>query len=353
VRGFCESCGRYPRLPERIRGGGLARNKDGLFVCPACQDLPRTPHAPLGTVRGSGRRRPALIAAGIIAIVAFAGVQLTASMFATPGDGGVQGVARRGPSMPTSQAFPSVPDHSTHVSSPGASAATTSSAPPSSDIPSPVATNEPAQTQVQPKLELSVGEAAVRTWNGPYGETRLQVIVPVRNDDARWLTLPRSSSTYRIIDQERREVARGVFTASLPASIGPGDTGYLVDTVSVTFVDPSGAQSVVADVHAILADPPVASVSVSELSATTGRGGGLRVTGQVRNEGSTTTGWIMAGAVALAQDGTPMGAVYDPTDIGLLEPGEVTTFDTEYPGAPPPQTGVIDALVGVAFEAAP
>ncbi len=77
------------------------------------------------------------------------------------------------------------------------------------------------------------------------------------------------------------------------------------------------------------------------------------MTGQVRNDGATATQWIMVGAVALAKDGTPLGAVYDPTDVGRLEPGEVLAFDTEYPGAPPPSAGVADDLIGMAFETLP
>ena len=48
--------------------------------------------------------------------------------------------------------------------------------------------------------------------------------------------MPRSTSTYQVVDERGREIASGVFAASLPVSIGPAQVGYLVDTVSVAFV---------------------------------------------------------------------------------------------------------------------
>jgi hypothetical protein len=198
-----------------------------------------------------------------------------------------------------------------------------------------------------------MGPVAVRSWDGPYGETRLQVIQPVRNDGDRWVRLPRSLSTYRIVTTDDREVASGIFTAALPATIPPGETGYLVDTVSVAFVDPTDSDTVETDVRGIATEPPTGTLSVSDLRAAVGAGGGLRVTGRVQNDGSDPLRWVMAGAVALAPDGRPLGAVYDPTDVGRLGPGEALAFDTEYPGAPPISAGVAVDLVGVAFEADP
>ena len=357
MKGFCEFCGRYPGPLERVRGRGLTRQEGGLYLCPDCQGLQRAPGFSLGAVSRSfselTRRGSAPVAVVIIAMAILVGVPLSVAMFAPGGNGGVQGVAQRGPSPLPSEASTPAVAHSAHPSGPGGAAAPSSRVLPASAMPSPTATDEPAASRDQATPAFSLGEAAVRTWQGPYGETRLQVIVPVRNDDARWLALPRSTSTYRIVDQEGRGVASGVFTAALPATVGPGETGYLVDTVSVTFVDPTDDQSVEADVRAMQTDAPVASISVSELSAATSPAGGLRVTGQVRNDGTTATQWIMVGAVALAQDGTPLGAVYDPTDIGRLEPGEVLAFDTEYPGAPPPSAGVAADLIGMAFETLP
>ena len=181
----------------------------------------------------------------------------------------------------------------------------------------------------------------------------MQIIQPVRNDDERWIRLPLSTSSYRIVNAGDQEVARGIFTAALPAAIAPGKIGYLVDTVSVVFVEPSDSDSVVTDVHVEATDPLAGALAVNDLQAAIGVGGGLRVTGRVRNEGTTATRWVMAGALVLTENGRPLGAVYDPSDVGRLGPGQGRAFDTEYPGAPPITDGLVAKLVGVAFETDP
>jgi hypothetical protein len=181
----------------------------------------------------------------------------------------------------------------------------------------------------------------------------MQIIQPVRNDDERWIHLPLSISSYRIVTPNDLEIASGIFTAALPAAIAPGGTGYLVDTVSVVFVDPTDSDTVETDVRAEASAPLAGTLAVSDLRAAVGVGGGLRVTGRVQNEGHKGTRWVMAGAVVLAADGRPLGAVYDPSDVGRLGPGQTRAFDTEYPGAPPISDGLTAKLVGVAFEADP
>jgi hypothetical protein len=200
-----------------------------------------------------------------------------------------------------------------------------------------------------PEPAFQLGQAAAVTWQGSLEETRLQVIVPVRNVGSGWILLPRSTSTYRVGDENGDEVASGVFTAALPSSIGPGEVGYLVDTVSVAFVVPSGAPAVTAEVQAVAVDRPTTDLVLADLAASTGDSGGLRVTGRVRNDGSRAVEWVIAGAVLLGGDGRALAAVYDPTDGGRLEPAASLTFDTEYPGAPPPKSSGT-SLVGIAFD---
>ena len=95
---------------------------------------------------------------------------------------------------------------------------------------------------------------------------------------------------------------------------------------------------------------PEASLKVTDLRAATGPDGGLRLTGVVHNEGTVSTGWLIAGGVVINERGRPMGAAYDPGRIGPLPAGASATFDTAYPGAPPPPDQDF-TLVGVAFEA--
>ena len=174
--------------------------------------------------------------------------------------------------------------------------------------------------------------------------------MPVRNVGSGWIQLPRSNSTYRVVDERGREIASGVFTASLPLTLGPTQVGYLVDTVSVAFIAPGGTPSVKAEVEVIATKRPTTKLSVADLAASMGDSGGLRVTGRVRNDGSRPTTWVIAGAVLLGKNGSPLAAVYDPSDVGRLDPGAALPFDTEYPGAPPRPAGAGTTLVGIAFE---
>jgi hypothetical protein len=292
-----------------------------------------------------------MVAAGLVSVTVLAVLQVSLSILRPPVGGEVKGVAQAGPSDSGLGSSPQARSPSPGSSTDDARSAPPSDAPPASDLPSAPATATPAQAQPQTKPAISLGDAVVRTWKGPYGETRLQVIVPLRSDDSRWLRLPRAQSTYRVVDGAGREIASGVFTAALPAAVGPGEAAYLVDTVSVAFENPTGSPVVDVDVSATATDRPISALSVSDLRATIGTGGGLRVTGRVHNVGTLASAWVMAGAVALGPDGSPLGAVYDPTDIGRLEAGQTLPFDTEYPGAPPLSAGLAHDLVGMAFEA--
>jgi hypothetical protein len=143
-------------------------------------------------------------------------------------------------------------------------------------------------------------------------------------------------------------VAEGVFTAAMPEVIGPGETAYLVDTLSATFVDPREFRTAEATVDAIAAAKPDLTLSVGEIELSKGPGGGLRATGVVRNDGVTGARSVVAGVVAIGPDGQAIGAVFDLTDVGNLEPGEAVAFDTEYPGAAPVE-GNPPEIIGYAF----
>lgn len=357
MKGYCEFCGRYPPFVERLQGGGLRRTAEGLYLCPACRSMsmaparaaspfPSTRWRPSRSIRGRG---PAVAVVSGLTVLAVLGSTLLPTLLGPPGDGGVQGVTRLGPGDSTPEASPPSPIPSVRTDGSPMPSPAGSATPFASNTPTPSAANGVAQGEPA----LTLGRIAVRTWEGPNGETRLQVIQPVRNDDHRWVHLPLSLSTYRIATPDDREVASGIFTAALPATIAPGETGYLVDTVSVAFVDPTASDSVETEVRAVATDPPAGALSVSELRAVVGVEGGLRVTGRVQNDGPEATRWVIAGAVVLAPNGRPLGAVYDPSDVGRLGPGQTRGFDTEYPGAPPIAAGVAAVLDGVAFETDP
>ncbi|MBA2717702.1 MAG: hypothetical protein H0U52_00475 [Chloroflexi bacterium] len=197
---------------------------------------------------------------------------------------------------------------------------------------------------------MSVGRPALRSWTDSFGRSRIQVIVEVRNDAAGWVTFPSAASTYRIMDGAR-EVALGAFTA-LAAVTGPGETAYLVDTISVAAGDLTPRLSAEQNVVAVPTNRPAVTLSISRLRLTDGIGGGVRATGLVRNDGDEATRTVIAGVIALDRDGRPLAAVFDTTDVGQLNPGDARRFTTDAnPGGPPVTTGGIGELVGVAFEA--
>jgi hypothetical protein len=351
VTGFCESCGRYhdPAFPA---GGTLRQSADGRYLCPRCFAIEGQAASESGRVaRGLSRsvrraaawisgRRGLVVAAGAIGVIAVVVGWQWMQPQVTPLDGGVLGAIQNGPSATTSQAGGT-------AATAAASATAQASQPPTPGA----ASASPSSEVGTVESAFLLDEPAALTWRGSLGETRMEVIVPVRNVGSGWIQLPRSASTYQVVDGQGREIASGVFTAALPTSIGPSQVGYLIDTVSVAFVAPRGTPSVKAQVEAVPVDRPSAELTVTNLVTSTGASGGLRVTGVVRNQGARTADWVIAGAILLGDGGRPLAAVYDPSDVGRLDPGAALAFDTEYPGAPPPPDDAGTTLVGIAFEA--
>jgi hypothetical protein len=285
------------------------------------------------------------IVLGVIAALALLAAQLPGLM-GTPLSGGVldavqtpRSTAAVGAALPSSS--PVATDRPT-AQTPSQPTPTSSPAAASPAAASPAAAPAGA-------AEPALGEPVIATWKGRYGETRVQIIQPVRNNGGGWLQLPRSSSTYLITDSEGVEVARGVFTAALPEYIGPGDTGYLVDTLSAAFASADEFRSAETTVDAIPVAKPDVALSVGGVELSQGVDGGLRATGSVRNEGATTARSVVAGIVAVGENGVAEGALLDLTDIGDLEPGMTLRFDTEYPGAPPISGGSPGKVLGFAY----
>lgn len=335
MKGYCESCGRYPRLQQRLLGGGLALSEDGtIYVCRDCRR--GTESLATGNWRTSwatqllGRNKVAVCATSLLAAVTV--VSLFLLVPARPSlTGEVLGAVRPGPGdvivdKPPVVASPSnVPDpKSPAVSNGGAGDLHT----------------DPA---------LSMGQAAILTWKDSFGRSRLQVILPVRNDDTRWVRFLATSSRYRVVG-DAGEVASGAFIA-LPAVIGPDETAYLVDTISVPGVERAQGLSVEHEVTGLPTEPSTTSFSITDLRLVSGVGGDMRATGLVHNDGGTASRGVTAGAIALDRDGRPLGAVYDTFDVGRLGPSEARRFVTDFdPGGPPVDESVIGELIGAAFE---
>jgi hypothetical protein len=262
---------------------------------------------------------------GLVAVALVAGLIAVASTLtsaAPPPDGGVLGAVQVGPSAagvdsPKIVASPSMP---------------------------------PAASVGEPEPSITVGTAMIRTWKDSFARSRLQVIVPVRNDGDRWVRFPDSVSTYQLLAADSEVQGGSLF--ALPAAIGPGDVSYLVDTVSFDGAEDTRDLMVTTDVVTLPTDPPENTLAVTEVRFTTGVGGGVLASGAVRNEGPATTRRVIAGAIALDRDGSPLAALYDSFDIGALDAGQARDFVTDsQPGAPPIAEGDLGETIGVAFEA--
>jgi hypothetical protein len=240
------------------------------------------------------------------------------------------------PATPTTTPVPPTPVPATPVPS-------TPTSPPSATP----ATTPPAVSSAQDAIE--VGRAELRAWHGSLGELRLQVIVAVRNTGSSWARLTRSASSYEVYDSSHRQVAGGVFTAALPEVIGPGETAYLVDTLSLAFGKPTDFVSSSTRVETATATQLNERLTVTSISLSTGADQSLRARGEVRNDGDAPARSIVAGVVVLDQSGRPLAAVYDLTDTGELAPGATVGFDTEYPGAPPVPDGAAGQVMGYGF----
>lgn len=349
MKGYCESCGRYPRLPERLLGGGIGPSEDRkIYLCRDCRRGMVSPAAANSQLRATpwlARHKAAIGATSLVAAMTVT-LLFVSALAERSVTGEVLGAIQTGPGE--------VRGLSPHIAaSPSemASKAPASQGSAAPDRNSPGASNGGAG-DLDKDAAVSMGLPAVRTWRDSFGRSRLQIIVPVRNDDAGWVHIVGKSSTYRIMDAAG-EAASGTFVA-LPASIGPGETAYLVDTMSVPGIELKRNLSAEPDVVSLPTEPPPIRLSITGLRLVSGVGGDMRATGLVHNQGETATRRVIAAAIALAPDGRPLGAVYDTFDIGRLEPGEARSFVTDYhPGGPPIVDTIIPKLIGAAFEIAP
>jgi hypothetical protein len=376
VIGFCESCGRQQ---DAERGGSLRPTTlSGTYVCDSCyrdavagrqSDRPvadgtggaadpstslsltparetglpvpapaRTAMVPAraGITRpgsmGGARpdRRAVFVGLACLAMAGILAVRLSAGLSGAGGAGAVLGVTQPAPSTGGAGAAAASQSAGSAAASAGSAVASTTPTSPGEDV------------------AVSVETAVGTPWKGAFGETRIQVIAAVRNAGAGWVAFPSAASRYRLLDGGGREIGSGVFTAALPGVVRPGGTAYLVDTISAAFATGKGPTKVETEVHAVRAQAATATLTVDALHASTGDDGGLRVTGTVRNDGDVATGPVVAAAIVLDAKQKPLGAVYDLSDAGPLDPHASYTFATSYPGAPPPPPDA--TVVGVAWE---
>jgi len=199
---------------------------------------------------------------------------------------------------------------------------------------------------------VEVEQATIRSWTDPFGEVRAQIIVSVTNGGTAAASLPRSGTAYRVMSRDGTVVALGRFAHVFPTVVGPDETAWFIDTLSATLAN----QSELADVEVALVtgDPGPAEsravpLSVSDLAWREGSDGGISVTGTVRNYGRETVPRAEVGVILLADDGSPLGVVYDVSSVRDLAPGETSAFTTAYPGTAPIDPAEVAQTVAIAI----
>ena len=209
----------------------------------------------------------------------------------------------------------------------------------------------PARASSTPSFgvpQLAEDPPVVIAWTDSFNRPRLQIIVPIRNESSEWVHISDGQSEYRLIESGS-ELASGAFRA-VPALVEPGGTAYLVETRD----DPSRGRlplDVETTIVGVRSEEPKPRLALTRLTLDQAIGGGMRASGRVRNDGPGATGRVTVGAVALGEDGRPLGAVLDTHDIVRLPPDKSQSFATDVAaGAPSITAAEVDTVIGVAFE---
>ncbi len=295
------------------------------------------------------RRMPSLVPLGA-AVAAALPVVVAAIALTTggPAPGAAQGVAgspRPAASLASVGAVAAVPTTAMTPSPPSTAPVATAPASP----PTPASASPAASA----KASIEVGQRVVRSWIDPYGEVRAEVIVAVRNAGPSPAFLPSSETSYAVSDPAGREVAGGVFTYAFPRLIAPGQTAYLVDALSATFVERGDLARVDVEVGARPALPAASGLVVSGVRVEPKADAGIVATGIVRNDGSTPVRNGIVGVVVHDRAGGLLAVVYDLTDAAVLQPGEERAFSTSYPAAPPVDAAAIGSIEAFAVDDQP
>ena len=215
----------------------------------------------------------------------------------------------------------------------------------------PRGTSTPGAASATPGATVAVGQRVVRAWQTSLGVAHAHVVVEVRNAGSGWVTLRAGDSSYTIRDRSGRALETGYFAYSFPASVGPGQTAYLIETVDLDFVRSSQVSGVDAKVTADAGDALDTRIEVSNVRwRTAPLAEGLEVSGTATNlsRREVTNGVI--GVVLFDARGRIVAGVYDPVDLASLAAGEARRFATSYPGTPPTGPRAVARAEAFAFE---
>jgi hypothetical protein len=241
---------------------------------------------------------------------------------------------------------------------PGAVAGATPAAPAQSDrnvsIPpssAPATAPSASSGAPSPGLRVEVSHAVAWSWAGP-GATEAHVVAGLTNRGGALIELGPASTSYELHDQAGSLVITGRFAYPMPATIAPGETAWLVDSMAATFVEPGPGWAVTVDPQFREARQSVPRYAVDQVEWRLGPAG-LEATGRVTNDTGEPAKRPIVTIIFLDERGSPLAGLYDLTDAVLLANGESRTFSTDYPGSPPVDPERVADVLAFASEAAP
>ena len=180
------------------------------------------------------------------------------------------------------------------------------------------------------KASYDVGEATASSWTDSIGSFWIKVSVPVTNNSEDNLCL--SSATMDIEDSEGNLVANMSLVSATPDVIGPGETAWYYETITVDSEPASALTAVphfeVKKVKNARIDLEVSDTSLSDFY------GDIRVLGKIKNTNEAETDLVKISAFFYDAEGKLIGQAFTYTD-GSLAPGEAISFEAMTMGLPP------------------
>ncbi|MBA2557664.1 MAG: hypothetical protein H0V12_10045 [Chloroflexi bacterium] len=188
--------------------------------------------------------------------------------------------------------------------------------PTDSPTPAPTATPEPTPTPTprptatpQPEGEASTVGAYLVPFE-TFDIVQAQVIVEVQNTGDGWVEILPFESTFTIYDEGGGVVESGGFIYAYPNLLGPGESGYVAESV----YSDSGVGDLARVEVDMYYDPIPEPNNLLTVSNVRTRGAsfgdGLEATGEVTNEGIAPVDSATVGVFFLNSSGEPLGFAY-------------------------------------------
>lgn len=220
------------------------------------------------------------------------------------------------------------------------------------------ATGGPATT-VPPAAVTSNSAALVkttqqffRTWVDSIGSAHYEIVIEVTNTGGGYASLNAADESYTVYATDGTVLQTGTFTYQFPQVIGPGQSGYFVDSG----VLPSGTKlknvgKMDPSLNFGQADGPTDAYAITKVRISQDDfGTGLQASGVVTNSTSTAATDAIVGVIFFDGSGKIIGALYDNSGLGILQVGQAKGFKTSFPGTPPLTPSQVKKWIAFAFD---